>query len=146
MDIYNENWELLPTEPDLTLGYLEERTRTIHHNAVAGVTEVWHYETVREYPNGGKDVRKVVDVPGVQAQDAYDETQTLTVYVPYTQAELDEIEGLTVDRNIEAGEFFDVPAGSYLAVMAIARGEKVSKRNAQPMTYAEYLRTMKGEK
>ena len=23
----------------------------------------WHYETIAEYPNGGKDVIKVVDVP-----------------------------------------------------------------------------------
>ena len=30
-----------------------------------------HYETVAEYPNGGRDVRKVIDVPGVPAQAAW---------------------------------------------------------------------------
>ena len=72
MEIYNEAMELIEN-PDLMRGYLEDRTRTVHHDAVEGVTEVWHYETVAEYPNGGKDIRKVVDVPGVEAKPAWDE-------------------------------------------------------------------------
>ena len=63
--------------------------RTVHHDAVAAVQEVWHYETVREYPNGGKDVRKVIDTPGVEAAEAYDEDVPYQVYIPYTQEELD---------------------------------------------------------
>lgn len=74
--------------PDLTKGYLKQETQTIHHDAVAGVEEVSHYETIAEYPNGGKDVRKVVDVPGVAAQDAYDEEVEVHRYVLYTAEEL----------------------------------------------------------
>lgn len=74
--------------PDLTLGYLKPETQTVHHDAVAGVEEVSHYETIAEYPNGGKDVRKVVDVPGVAAQDAYDEEVEVQRYVLYTAEEL----------------------------------------------------------
>lgn len=74
--------------PDLTKGYLKQETQTIHHDAVAGVEEVSHYETIAEYPNGGKDVRKVVDVPGVAAQDAYDEEVEVQRYVLYTAEEL----------------------------------------------------------
>ena len=95
MEIYNENMELIEN-PDLTLGYLKGSTRTAHHEAVDGVTEVWHYETVAEYPNGGKDIRKVVDVPGVEAQAAWDEEIPIQIYVPYTQEELDRMEA---ERN-----------------------------------------------
>lgn len=78
--------------PDLTKGYLKPETQTVHHDAVAGVEEVSHYETIAEYPNGGKDVRKVADVPGVAAQDAYDEEVEVQRYVLYTAEELAEQE------------------------------------------------------
>lgn len=94
-EIYNEAMERIEN-PDLTLGYLKTGTRTEHHEAVAGVTEVWHYETVAEYPNGGKDIRRVIDVPGVQAREAYDEEIPIQIYVPYTQEELDRMEA---ERN-----------------------------------------------
>lgn len=74
--------------PDLTKGYLKQETQTIRHDAVAGVEEVSHYETIAEYPNGGKDVRKVVDVPGVEAKDAWDEEEQVQVYHVYTAEEL----------------------------------------------------------
>lgn len=74
--------------PDLTKGYLKQETQTIHHDAVAGVEEVSHYETIAEYPNGGKDVQKVVDVPGVAAKEAYDEEVEMQRYVLYTAEEL----------------------------------------------------------
>lgn len=90
-DIYNENMELIHN-PDLTKGYLKTDTRTVHHNAVKGVQEVWHYETITEYPNGGKDVRKVVDVPGVEAKPEWDEKVPIQIYVLYTQEELDHME------------------------------------------------------
>ena len=74
--------------PDLTKGYLKPETQTVHHDAVAGVEEVSHYETIAEYPNGGKDVRKVMDVPGVAAKEAYDEEVEVQRYVLYTAEEL----------------------------------------------------------
>lgn len=94
-EIYNENMERIE-HPDLTMGYLKPSTRTEHHEAVQGVEEKWHYETIAEYPNGGKDVQKVVDVPGVAAQAAWDEEIPIQIYVPYTQDELDRIEA---ERN-----------------------------------------------
>ena len=94
-EIYNEQMEHIEN-PDLTLGYLRPGTRTVHHEAVEGVQGVWHYETVAEYPNGGKDIRRVVDVPGVEARDAWDEEIAIQVYTPYTQEELDRMEA---ERN-----------------------------------------------
>ena len=73
--------------PDLTLGYLKQEIKTIHHNAVAGVEEVSHYE-YKTYPNGGKDRWKVVDVPGVAAKGAYDEKVEVQRYILYTADEL----------------------------------------------------------
>lgn len=90
-EVYDQSGNLL-SEYDLTLGRLESSTRTVHHEAVQGVEEKWHYETIREYPNGGKDVKKVIDVPGVEAQEAWDEEIPIKIYVPYTQEELDAIE------------------------------------------------------
>ena len=76
------------SSPDLTKGYLKPDTQIIHHDDVAGVEEVSHYETIREYPNGGKDVKKVVDVKAVPAQGAYDEEVEVQRYIRYTAEEL----------------------------------------------------------
>ena len=74
--------------PDLTLGYLTDDTEEITHPAVEGVEEVSHYETVTEYPGGGRDVRKVIDVPGVTAQAAWTEQVPVQRYIRYTEEEL----------------------------------------------------------
>ena len=74
--------------PDLTLGYLTTSTEEITHPAVEGVEEQWHWETVTEYPNGGRDVRKVIDVPGVPAQAAWTEQVPVQRYIRYTEEEL----------------------------------------------------------
>lgn len=95
MEIYNGNMERIEN-PDLSLGYLVPGKRTEHHAAVQGVAEQWHYETVAEYPNGGKDIRRVVDVPGAEAREAWDEEIAIQVYTPYTQEELDRMEA---ERN-----------------------------------------------
>ena len=95
MEIYNESMERIEN-PDLMRGYLKPGTRTEHHEAVGGVTEVWHYETIAVYNNGGKDIRRVVDIPGVEAQTAWDEDIPIQIYVPYTQEELDRMEA---ERN-----------------------------------------------
>ena len=91
MEIYNQNMERIEN-PDLSLGRLTPSTRTEHHPAVEGVQEQWHYEVVEEYPNGGKDIQKFIDVPGVQAQEAWDEEIPIQIYIPYTQEELDRME------------------------------------------------------
>ena len=92
MRILDEN-NVEITSPDLSLGHLvEEEVFVAHHPAVEEVPEQWHYETVCEYLNGGKDVVKVVDVPGVEAKAAWDEYETIKRYVPYTEEELAALE------------------------------------------------------
>ena len=87
MDVYDQQGQPLE-DYDLDKGHLVEQTRTVHHDAVEGVEEQGHYETDREYPGGGKDVKWVVDVPGMEARPAWDEDVTVWVYVPYTDEEL----------------------------------------------------------
>ena len=70
MKIIDENGAAIET-PDLTLGYLVGGTEPVEHPAVEGVEEVSHYETVTEYPGGGRDVRKVIDVPGDPSSAAF---------------------------------------------------------------------------
>ena len=74
--------------PDLTLGYLTDDTEEVIHPAVDGVEEQWHWETVTEYPNGGKDVQRVVDVPGVPERPAWTEQLPFKRYIRYTAEEL----------------------------------------------------------
>ena len=74
--------------PDLTLGYLVDDSEPLEHPAVEGVEEVSHYETVAEYPNGGRDVRKVIDTPGVAAKAAWIEQVPIQRYARYTAEEM----------------------------------------------------------
>ena len=74
--------------PDLTLGYLTNDTQPLEHPAQEAVAEVAHYETVAEYPGGGRDVQKVIDVPGVPAQAAWTEQVPIQKYIRYTAEEL----------------------------------------------------------
>lgn len=122
-EIYNENMERIEN-PDLSLGYLKPSTRIEHHEAVEGVEEQWHYETVREYPNGGRDVEKVVDVPGVEAKGAWDEEIPIRIYIPYTQEELDAMEE---ERNKPTAEQRIAALEAQLAAYEAAYTEGVNE-------------------
>lgn len=87
MKIIDENGAALEN-PDLTLGWLRDETEAVEHPAQAGVPELSHYETVAEYPNGGKDVRKIIDREGIPARDAWTEQVPIQRYIRYTAEEL----------------------------------------------------------
>lgn len=90
MKIYNEDKtkELQIEECDLEKGFLTEYTKEIFHEAVREIAEQGHYEVIREYPNGGKDVEWVVDTPRVEGHQAYSETIEYQIYTLYSEAEL----------------------------------------------------------
>lgn len=88
MKVYNQNKTEILTEYDLDLGHLENDTILVPE--VQAVEEQSHIEILAEYPNGGKETRRVIDVEAVEYQPAHEEQ--ILVYIPYTQAELDEIE------------------------------------------------------
>ena len=96
MDMYDEQGNPV-TDYDPAKGRLEMQKRIHHHEAVEAVEEQGHWETVAEYPEtGGKDVQWVVDAPGVEAREAWDEEETYWLYIPYTEEELAQMEA---DRN-----------------------------------------------
>ena len=96
MDMYDEQGNPV-TDYDPAKGRLEMQKRIHHHEAVEAVEEQGHWETVAEYPEtGGKDVQWVVEVPGVEAREAWDEEETYWLYIPYTEEELKQMEA---DRN-----------------------------------------------
>ena len=87
MKILDETGAVIES-PDLTLGYLISGTEPVEHPAVAAVPETSHYETVAEYPGGGRDVRRVIDVPGVPGREAWTEQVPIQKYIRYTAEEL----------------------------------------------------------
>lgn len=96
MDMYDEQGNPV-TDYDPAKGRLEMQKRIHHHEAVEAVEEQGHWETVAEYPEtGGKDVQWVVDAPGVEAREAWDEEETYWLYIPYTEEEPAQMEA---DRN-----------------------------------------------
>ncbi len=96
MDMYDEQGNPV-TDYDPAKGRLEMQKRMHHHEAVEAVEEQGHWETVAEYPEtGGKDVQWVVDAPGVEAREAWDEEETYWLYIPYTEEKLAQMEA---DRN-----------------------------------------------
>lgn len=99
MKIIDETGSVLTTEPNLEAGYLVEDVQIIHHDAVEGTAPQWHRETAK-LPDGspaiyyrdgkeiGRDMVKVIDVPGVDPQPAWDEEVPVMRYIRYTAEEL----------------------------------------------------------
>lgn len=92
MKVYNETKTEILTSYDLTKGYLKEDTLTIHHAAVKERRGQYHYKTIKEYPNGGKDVEEICDIEPIEARDEYYEELNVYVYIPYTERELKQME------------------------------------------------------
>lgn len=101
MKILDETGAIIEN-PDLTLGYLVGDTEPLAHPAQEAVAEIAHYETVAEYPSGGRDVRKVVDVPGAAAKAAWTEQVPIKRYVRYIAAELDAREQARKEQEAQA--------------------------------------------
>ena len=99
MKSIDETGCVLTTEQDLEAGYLVEDVEVIHHDAVEGTAPQWHRETAK-LPDGspaiyyrdgkeiGRDMVKVIDVPGVDPQPAWDEEVPVMRYIRYTAEEL----------------------------------------------------------
>jgi hypothetical protein len=103
MKVYNKEKTKILEEYDLIRGYIKEDTIEVHYPEVKGVEEKGHYETIREYPNGGKDVEWVIDVAGVEYKpDRYEEEQ-IYVYITYEGEEKKEML-----RNIREIECFSI--------------------------------------
>ena len=118
MNVFDNEMNYIES-PDLDLGYLTTKTAKLIWNYILESEEEGHYETIQEYPNGGKDVEWIVDVPEVghwetkyedgtlvdmehydgeeQPDESWDHTVEYTthwdynLYTLYTSEELEEI-------------------------------------------------------
>lgn len=80
------------SSPNLDLGYLEKEEILIQqHPATPAVPEVSHITIVREFSNGGKETRKVIETEAQSAKEPWDEYETVLRYIPYTPEELEEM-------------------------------------------------------
>ena len=102
--VFNQDKTQELTDYDLSIGRLQEDELIItHHDAIEGKTVeenvaaaqadgktvkqiggVWYVVTAA-YENGGEDLLKVLPT---EHKDAWDETEDIYVYIPYTENEL----------------------------------------------------------
>ncbi len=92
MKVYNQDKSQILTDYDLEKGYLEQDTIITVIPEQKAINEVSHYEVIAEYPNGGKDVKKVIDIQGQDYVPEHTEVEQIQVYIPYTADELREIQ------------------------------------------------------
>ena len=98
MRVFNEEKNEVLKYYDLKKGYLTDDVLVTHFPSSPAVEEVGHYVTLKEYSNGGKDVKWVIDTPSSPEVIEHDETEEIKVYIPYTDEELQKI---TAEARIE---------------------------------------------
>ena len=91
MRIFNESKTVELKEYDESRGYLKADVIVTDIPEQKAVEEKWHYEVIAEYPNGGKDIEKVIDIEGKDYIPAHTESEDILVYIPYTDAEIAKI-------------------------------------------------------
>ena len=146
MEVYNKDKTEIVSEYDLSKGRLEHETRTIYHETVAEVVEQFHYEVVKEYENGGKDVEKVVDVEGKPGHDAYEETEDILVYIPYTETELQHIEDEKTYSELNTWfDWYDMQANQYERTkrLGIKYDRDIIALDTEAVKKAELMREVK---
>lgn len=100
MRIFDETKTKELENPDLSKGRLGNDVIVTHHEGREGTQEQGHYEVVAEYPNGGKDVKWIVDVPAVLPIAPYDTEEDIYVYIPFTEQELIENDIVTLKQKL----------------------------------------------
>lgn len=103
---------------DLSKGKLENDTLIEHIPEQQEIQEQWHYKTIKEYPNGGKDVEKVIDVVGQPYIAEHDEVEDILVYKPYSEHEIK-----TIKNNNKISELKQKLAETDYKAIKYAEGE-----------------------
>lgn len=124
------------TNPDLDKGHLEiEKIVIKHHDAVQQSSGKSHIEVVKEYSNGGKDVRTVWDEEPTEAKDAWDETEQIQRYVLYTEDELKErAEQEEAERQAEL-----IPTNEDLSEASLDLASNVADNESAIAELGEYI-------
>lgn len=101
MRIFDETKTKELENPDLSKGRLGNDVIVTHHEGREGTQEQGHYEVVAEYPNGGKDVKWIVDIPAVLPVAPYDTEEDIYVYIPYTEKELKQFQIAEIKQRLQ---------------------------------------------
>lgn len=138
-------------KPDLEKGYLvTSKVFVKHHEATAGKAEKGHYETIKEYPSGGKEVEWVVDEPAVAPTEAWDEYEDVKVYKLYTEEELKKREDSAKSVEKLTQELTEVKASSTVTEEALLeltesynqKTEQLSDNEKALVDLTEYVSTL----
>ena len=91
---------------DLDAGFLkEERILIAKHKAIEARDEEGHYEIIKEYPNGGVDVKWIVDTPAIEAKEAYNEYETILRYTLFAEKDLDQRKILELKQKLSETDY-----------------------------------------
>lgn len=139
MEVYNQNKTEILTEYDLSKGYLTTDYIEEVVPEVQAIEEQGHFETIAEYPNGGKDVKWVVDVAGVEYQPQKIKKKQVTIYVPYSEEELKQQQiRIKINRLAElTKDFAQVEAGLII--------DDLEERKAEFRTLLNEVRVLQGK-
>lgn len=89
MKIYNQDKSQVLNNPDLNKGYLVyDKIISKILPAKEEIAEQGHYEVIKEYKNGGKDVEWVVDVEGQEAREEQVIYEDIQIYIPFTEEQM----------------------------------------------------------
>lgn len=130
MKVYNKDKTELLENYDLNLGHLVQDKIVVNEPEVQGVEEQGHYEVIETYPNGGKDVKWVIDVEGVEYMPARTYEEDIFVYVLYTKEELEKIKQQKYENAIVEKIRQRYTIDQELAILR--------QRDSKPEEFAEY--------
>lgn len=140
MRVFNQNKTQELTTYDLSKGRLVGDTIKTIIPAIEGQDEVGHYETIAEYPNGGKDVKWVVDQPYIEAKPEREEEEEIQVYIPFTAEEQALYDQRIYENLVESKIRQRYTIGQELAILR-QRESKIEEYQA----YYDYCETCKAE-
>lgn len=143
MRIFNKNKTQELFDVDLEKGRLVDDKIVTHHEAVEGRVGKSHYEVVKEYPNGGKDVKEVWDEEPIKAQEAWDECEEIKIFVPYSEAELQKIADAKKHQKLK-NELVNVMEDVAQEQLGIVRDDYAKKRKRAAEIINE-LRLLEGK-
>lgn len=140
MQVYNENKTEILTEYDLKKGYLKsDKIVKEVLPAQEEVKEIGHYETIKEYENGGKDVKWVVDVAGQEAKPETPIYEDIQIYMPYTADELKELRIAELKNLLASYDYIGIKIATGRATI-----EEYAEQIAQMTKWAEEINELEG--
>lgn len=155
--VFNQDKTQELTDYDLSIGRLQEEELIIaHHDAIEGKTVeenvaaaqedgktvkqidgVWYIVTAA-YENGGEDLLRVFPTA---PKAAWDETEKIYVYIPYTE---DELAAMSANKEISEAKAY--LRGTDYIVLKIAEVQSESDAEAVALLRAEYAEQLSKRK